>query len=113
MHGMISAAILILVFVLVAAASGGSAVWFFRAAPASPGYSRSPKQAPAGPVADTVVDAPARPLAPDDFEGHVPELPAAAEPRQLEAPPSAEPPDGESSGGAQIYVLDSSRRSGR
>ena len=113
MHGMLSAAILIMVLVLVAVASGGFAGWFFRAGPALSGYSRSPKGAPAGPVADTVVDAPAPPPAPDDFQGHVLALPAVAEPRQLEAPPSAEPPDGESSGGTQIYVLDTSRRSGR
>ena len=113
MHGMLSAAILILVFVLVAVASGGSVVWFSRAAPTSSGYSRSPKEAPARPVADTGVDAPAPPPALDNFEGHVLAWPAAAEPGQLGAPPSAESPDGESSGGAQIYVLDSSRRSGR
>jgi hypothetical protein len=114
MHGMLSAAILVLVFVLVAAASGGSVVWLFRAASVDPGYSRSPRQAPATPVADTVVDLPAPQLAIDHLEGHVLALPPAAEPRELEAPPVDDDavPDDEPSG-AQIYVLDSSRRSGR
>ena len=113
MHGMLSAAVLILVFVLVTVASAGSAGWFSVLDPLRPATHGHQKRPPARPVADTVVDVPAPPLAPDDFEGHVLALPAAAESRQLEAPPSAEPPDGGTSGGAQIYVLDSSRRSGR
>jgi hypothetical protein len=149
MHGMLSAAILILVFVLVAAACGGSVGWLYRASSPVSGYSRSPRaeggvgpaeagrtsdpiqQAdPVRPVPDTVVDAPAPPAALEYSEGHILALPAAAEPAGLEAPPATESPeaaesgaepkpaaetpeDGEPSGGARIYVLDSSRRSSR
>jgi hypothetical protein len=146
MHGMLSAAILILVFVLITAACGGSVVCLYRAASPSSGYSRSPREgggavlaeasAPAGPadpvrpVPDTVVDAPAPRAALEYSEGHILALPAATDPRELEAPPATESPepaetppepnaaagtpgDGKASEGARIYVLDSSRRSSR
>ena len=148
MHGMLSAAILILVFVLVAALCGGSVVWLYRVASLSSGYSRSRREdggavsaaasapepadpaEPVRPVPDTVVDAPAPPAALDYPEGQFLGSPAATEPGELEAPPATEPPepaetpaepnpaaetpeDGEPSGGARIYVLDSSRRSRR
>jgi hypothetical protein len=148
MHGMLSAAILVLVFVLVAAFCGGSVVWLYRAASPSSDYSRSlredggafpaaasaPEPAdpadPVRPFSDTVVDAPAPRAAVDYPEGQFLALPATTEPRELEAPPAIEPPelaetpaepnpaaeppeDGEPSGGARIYVLDSSRRSSR
>jgi hypothetical protein len=108
MHGMLSAAILILVFVLITVACGGSVGWLYRAASPSSDYPRSPKAAPPEPVADTLVDVPAPQLARDSSEGHVLALPPATEPRELEAPPA---PADEEPGGAQIYVLDSSRRS--
>jgi hypothetical protein len=130
MLGMLSAAIMVLVFVLVAALCGGSVVWLFRAASPSSDYCRSPREAPAQLVADTLVDVPAPPPALEYPEGHFLALPAAAEPRELEAPPATEPPepaetpaepnpaaatpeDGEPSDGARIYVLDSSRRPSR
>jgi hypothetical protein len=155
MHGMLSAAILILVFVLVTVACGGTVVWLYRSSSPASGYSRSLRaggeavpaeaSAPAGPaeaadpaeaanpvcpVPDTVVDAPAPRAALQDPEGHLRALPAATEPRELEAPPATESPepaetpaepnaaagtpgDGQASEGARIYVLDSSRRSSR
>jgi hypothetical protein len=115
MHGMLSAAILVLVFALVTAAVGGSMVWLYRVTSVSSGYSRSPCKASADPVPDTVVDAPASRPALEHSEGHLLALPAAAEPAELEAP-SAEgeaPADGSPSEGAEIYVLDSSRRPSR
>jgi hypothetical protein len=112
MHGMLSAAILILVFVLITVACGGSVVWLYRAASPSSGYSWSPREvagaflaeasAPAGPadpadpvrpVSDTVVDAPAPRAALEFPEGHIRAFPAATEPRELEAPPATESPE--------------------
>ena len=116
MLGMLSAALLILVFVLVAAVCGGSVVWLFRASSPSSGYSRSPQEASAQPVADTLVDVPAPQPALEYPEGHFLALPAAVEPLELEAPPvagSPGPANGEESEDAQIYVLDNSRRSSR
>ena len=114
MHGMLSAAILVLVFVLVTVACGGTVTWLYRTSSPSYGYVWSPKAGPAEPVADTLVDVPAPQLALEYPEGHVLALPPAAEPLELEAPPasgSPEPADPEESEGAQTYVLDNSRRS--
>ncbi len=116
MHGMLSAAVLMLVFVLVTVACGGTVVGLYRTSAPSSGYVRSPNKAPAEPVADTLVDVPAPQLALEYPEGHILALPAAVEPLELEAPPGPESPgpaDGEESEGAQIYVLDNSRRSSR
>ena len=130
MHGMLSAAILILVFVLITVACGGSVVWLYRAASPSSDYSRSQKAAPVEPVADTLVDVPAPQLALEYSEGHALALPPATAPRELEAPPVSEslepagtpsepnadaglPADDQEPEGARIYVLDSSRRSNR
>lgn len=136
MHGMLSAAILVLVFVLVTVVCGGTVGWLYRTSSPASGHSRSPREAPAEPVADTLVDVPAPQPALEYPEGHILALPPATEPRELEAPPAtesaepaetpvepnaaAEPPgDGEGSEGARgargarIYVLDSSRRSSR
>jgi hypothetical protein len=111
MHGMLSAAILILVFVLVAALCGSSVVWLYRAASLSSGYSRSLREdggavpaaasapdpadpaEPVRPLSDTVVDAPAPRTALDYPEGQFLALPAATEPREPEAPPATEPPE--------------------
>jgi hypothetical protein len=148
MHGMLSAAILILVFVLVAAASGGSVVWFYRTSSPSFGHSKSSKEptaageaapvgatipdlrvdeasladsadpaapaAPAGPVApavETALNAPAPRPEIQNVERPLLALPAPAEP----SGPGSEPDSAgdEPSAGAQIYVLDSSRRSSR
>jgi hypothetical protein len=111
MYGMLSAAVLVLVFVLVTVACGGTVGWLYRTSSPSSGYVRSPKAAPAEPVADTLVDVPAPQLALEYPEGHILALPPAAEPLELEAPPV--PADGDESEGAQIYVLDNSHRSGR
>jgi len=116
MYGMLSAAVLVLVFVLVTAACGGAVVGLYRTSAPSSGSIRSPKEAPAEPVADTLVDVPAPQLALEYPEGHVLALPGAVEPLELEAPPVTESPgpaDGEESEGAQIHVLDNSRRSSR
>jgi hypothetical protein len=129
MHGMLSAAILILVFVLITAACGGTVGWLYRSSAPSSGHSQS-SVAPAEPVADTRVDIPVPQFALESSEGHILALPPAAEPRELEAPPATEslesaespsepnpaadpPGDHEAAEGARIYVLDSSRRSGR
>jgi len=101
-----------LVFVLIAAACGGSVVWLYRAASPTSGHSQSPRaddgavpaeaSAPAGPAgpaalvrpaSDTVLDAPAPPAALEYPEGHVRALPAAPGPRELEAPPATESPE--------------------
>jgi hypothetical protein len=117
MYGMLSAAILVLVFVLVTVACGGTVGWLYRTSSPSSDYVRSPKAAPAEPVADTRVDLPAPQLALEYPEGHILALPPAAEPLELEAPPRAESPErgggGDESDDAQIYVLDNSHRSGR
>ena len=116
MHGMLSAAVLILIFVLVTVACGGTVVGLYRSSAPSSGYVRSPKAAPAEPVADTLVDVPAPQLALEYTQGHFLALPAAVEPLELEAPPvagSPGPANGDESEGAQIYVLDNSRRSSR
>jgi hypothetical protein len=142
MQGMLSAAILILVSVLVVAASGGSVVWFYRTSSLSYGHSQSPKEAtaageaapvgatipdlrvdeaslaesvgpvgPVGPVVETALDAPAPRPEIQNVERPLLALPAPAEPTG----PGSEPDSAgdEPSAGAQIYVLDSSRRSGR
>ena len=148
MHGMLSAAILVLVFVLVAAASGGSVVWFYRASSPAFSHPQSPKEAavaaeampvgatvpdlrvdeaslaaavgpaasagsadPVAPVVETALDAPAPRPEIQNVERPLLALPAPAEP----SGPGSEPDsaDDEPAAGAQIYVLDSSRRSGR
>ena len=139
MHGMLSAAILILVFVLVAAASGGSVMWFYRASSPSYGHSQSTKETtaageaapvgatipdlrvdeaslaesadPAGPVVGTALDAPTPRPEIQNVERPLLALPAPAEPTGSGSEPGSA--GDEPSAGAQIYVLDSSRRSGR
>jgi hypothetical protein len=116
MDGMLSAAILILVFILVVAASGGSVVWFYRTSSLSFSHSQSQNEAAAGgeapsadevvPVTETALDAPVPRPEIENFERPVLALPAGAEP----SGPGSGPPPG---AGAHIYVLDSSRRSGR
>ena len=89
MHGMLSAAIMLIAFALVAAVAGGSTAWLYRAASGPGGRSRPPRAAPQ--------DLPRPALA----------LPEPAEPAGPAEPSAAEPPEG-----ARIYVLDSSRRAG-
>jgi hypothetical protein len=62
MHGMLSAAIILIAFAMVAAAGGGSTVWLYRAAPGPPRRSR-----PARETAETT-------------PGEVPETASAAPP---------------------------------
>ena len=166
MHGMLSAAIILIVFALVAAIGGGSAVWLYRAAAVPSGRSRrsaenapqlaepAPESTPAGPespepvtgaVVTGALESPETGPAPGthgDDSGPVDD-PVDAEPRapvaEIEASPRtplpplrpalAAPPADEPSGagpatgahsgehevleGARIYLLDSSRRSGR
>jgi hypothetical protein len=155
MHGMLSAAIILIVFALVVAAGGGSTAWMYRAAsgpsrrsrPSSETVRTAPEQTPepAPGTPETIPDLPALPdldaaetppadPAPDtqgDDSGPaaVTEgpprpalLPRAPRPA-LPAPPAAraaedqagegDPASGETFEGARIYVLDSSRRSGR
>jgi hypothetical protein len=126
MHGMLSAAIILIVFAMVAAVGGGAAAWLYRAASGSAGHPRRSSDrsensenvppetaagtpAPADSVADTRSDLPARPASAT--------LPA------LPAPPTDEAGDegdgDEEAGeveefeGARIYLLDSYPRSGR
>jgi hypothetical protein len=122
MHGMLSAAIILIVFALVAAAGGGSTVWMYRAASGPSRRSRpsaetaktapeqTPEPAPAGP--ETIPDLTALPEGPERAA-----LPPQPPRPALAAPPADGPADGnlggEESEGAKIYVLDSSRRSGR
>jgi hypothetical protein len=118
MHGMLSAAILLIVFALVAVAGGGSTAWLYRAASSPGGRSRPPRETLAvSPVTDTQ----------GDFRGPVPEthdveqpllaLPTPAErtgPAESSVPGpagSARAPVADEPGeGARIYVLDSTRR---
>jgi hypothetical protein len=127
MHGMLSAAVILIVFALVAVAGGGSMVWMYRAASGPSRRSR-----PSAETAKTAPDKTPEP-APDASET-IPDLPALPEgperaalppdpPRPALAPPPAVsggdqdgdggPVTAEVLEGAKIYVLDSSRRSGR
>ncbi|HWG15663.1 MAG TPA: hypothetical protein VG268_20565 [Streptosporangiaceae bacterium] len=118
MHGMLSAAILVIVFVLVAAAGGVPAVWLYRAASSPGGRSRPPRgTAPASPVTETESDDQAPVPEIENVEQPLLALPAPAEhsgpaESSVSGPAeSAEPPvAGEPAEGARIYVLDSSRR---
>ena len=92
MHGMLSAAIILVVFALVAVVGGGSAETG-SVAP-DPTASVAPED---GTVADTRGDLPAPDLGPDD---------------ELDDESAAEPDDEEFEG-ARIYLLDSYPRSGR
>ena len=56
MHGMFSAAIILIVFALVAAVSGGSTVWLYRAASGPSGRSRPPRETPVVPEAPEATD---------------------------------------------------------
>ena len=136
MDGMLSAAILVLVFVLVAAASAGSVVWFHRTSSPVYGHSQSQKKASAAddaapvgatvpdlrvdeaslaesaaPVVETALDAPAPRPEIQNVERPLLALPAPAEPSGPGSEPDAT--DGEPPAGAQVHVLDSSRHSGR
>src|ERR1700742_2202552 len=136
MHGVLSAAVLILVFVLVVVASGGSVAWFYRTSSPAYGHSQSQKRGPvadevapagatvpdlkvdeallaesAAPAVETALDAPAPRPEIQNVERPLLALPAPAEPTGPGSEPEAT--DGEPAAGAQIYVLDSSRRSGR
>jgi hypothetical protein len=118
MHGMLSAAILLIVFALVAVAGGGSTVWLYRAASSPGGRSRSPREtASASPVADTQGDDQGPVPETEDVEQPLLALPAPAEasgpaesavsePAGPAQPPVADGP----AEGARIYLLDSSRR---
>jgi hypothetical protein len=131
MHGMLSAAIILVAFALVAAAGGGSTAWMYRAVSGPSRRSRpsaetvptatEPTPEPAAAAPETVVDLPALPEGPER-----PALPPQA-PRPALAAPPADDPAGDQAGdgghgepgsaeefeGARIYVLDNSRRSGR
>jgi hypothetical protein len=125
MHGMLSAAVILVVFAVVAVVGGGSTVWLYRAAAGPSGRSRRSPENPekvsdrapetrsgasdpaalktpeTDSVADTRSDLPA-----PDFG------PAAVEPDEEHDEASAETGDEEFEG-ARIYMLDSYPRSGR
>jgi hypothetical protein len=111
MHGMLSAAIMLIVFALVAVVGGGSTVWLYRVASGPGGRSRPPREttadAVASPVTQTQEAVPGPAASNQDLEHHALGLPAPAEPAEPAEPSVAEPPEG-----ARIYVLDSSRRAG-
>ena len=131
MHGMLSAAIILIVFALVAAVGGGSAVWLYRAAPGPSGRSRPLRDTPGASEAPDAREAMDSAMAlkalgvpgvspvTDSQENHsAPGEPApAALPSAEAGADSAEPagdresPEAEPAEGARIYVLDSSRRS--
>jgi hypothetical protein len=61
MHGMLSAAIILIAFALVAAAGGGCTVWLYRAASGPPRRSRPPRETAETTPADAPETAPEAP----------------------------------------------------
>src|ERR1700761_9648771 len=94
MHGMLSAAVILIAFALVAAAGGGSTAWMYRSVSGPSRRSRpsagtvptatEPTPEPASEAPETVVDLPALPEGPER-----PALPPRASRPALAAPPAA------------------------
>jgi hypothetical protein len=121
MHGMLSAAIILVVFAMVAVVGGGSTVWLYRACSAPSGRNRRSSENPENVTAETaetgsVAPDPTASVAPEDgvvadTRGDLP-APDLGPDDELDDEPAAEPDDEEFEG-ARIYLLDSYPRSGR